>query len=99
MPLPDYQRLMTPILRIASDGKEHTLSEVIEDVAVDLKLSDEERKELLPSGRQPKLDNRVGWARTYLKKAGLLESTGRGRFRITQRGLDVLKDHADDLNT
>jgi restriction system protein len=99
MSVPDYQSLMTPLLKIASDGKEHTLSEAVEQIAAQLNLSDEDKKELLPSGRQAKFDNRVGWARTYLKKAGLLESPARGKFRITQRGSDVLKNHADELNT
>lgn len=99
MPIPDYQHLMTPLLGVARDGKEHTLGDAIEQIALQLKLSDQDKKESLPSGRQARFDNRVGWARTYLKKAGLLESTGRGRFRITKRGLDVLKDHATDLNS
>lgn len=99
MPVPDYQSLMAPILKIASDAKEHTKSQAVEEIACQLKLTDEERKELLPSGRQAKFDNRLGWATTYLKKAGLLESTGRGRFRITQRGLEVLRNNAGDVNT
>lgn len=98
MPIPDYQHLMTPLLVVSRDGKEHTLGDVIEKIALQLRLSDQDKKELLPSG-QATFANRVGWARTYLKKAGLLEPTGRARFRITERGLDVLKDHATDLNT
>jgi restriction system protein len=73
MAIPDYQSVMLPLLRVASDGKEHTKSEAVESIAVELNLTDEERKELLPSGRQATFDNRVGWANTYLKKAGLLE--------------------------
>jgi restriction system protein len=61
-------------------------------LAVQSKLADDERKELLPSGRQAKFDNRVNWVVTHLKKAHLLESTGRGTFRITNRGLEVLKN-------
>ncbi len=99
MSIPDYQSLMAPILKVAGDGKEHALTQVIEELAVQLKLTDEERRELLPSGLQFKFGNRVGWARTYLKKAGLLESAGRGKFRITERGRGVLADHVDELNT
>ncbi len=88
--IPDYQNLMLPLLKILRDGQEHSLSEVIETLANELQLTDEDRKELLPSGKQAKFDNRVGWARTYLKKAGLLESTGRGKFCITERGLELL---------
>lgn len=90
--IPDYQTLMLPVLQICADKNEHSLREVIETLAVQLNISPEERRDLLPSGRQPVLDNRVGWARTYLKKAGLLEATRRGYVRITPRGLDVLAD-------
>src|SRR6266545_361828 len=92
MPIPDYQSLLLPLLFLGRDGKEHALDEAIEDLARQFKLDSKDRKELLPSGRQAKFDNRVGWARTYLKKAGLLVTTGRGRFRITQSGIDVLTE-------
>lgn len=98
MPIPDYQSLLLPLLMIARDGKEHALDEAIEDLARQFKLGGEDRKELLPSGRQAKFDNRVGWARTYLKKAGLLETTGRGRFRITQLGLGVLEESPSKID-
>jgi restriction system protein len=62
-------------------------------------LTNQERKELLPSGRQPVFDNRVGWARTYLKKAGLLESTRRAHYRITERGLGVLEKQLPQIDT
>ena len=93
MAIPDYQSIMLPLLKLAGDRKEHSLREVIEALADEFKLTDEERKELLPSGRQATFDNRVGWARTYMKKAGLLESTKRGYFQITERGLDVLEQN------
>lgn len=91
MAIPDYQSLMLPLLKLAQDGQDHSLSESIDTLAPEFRLTGEERKELLSSGRQAKFDNRVGWARTYLKKAGLLESTGRAKFRITERGLEVLR--------
>jgi restriction system protein len=90
--IPDYQSIMLPLLEFTSDEKDHSLREAIEEMASKFGLTDEGRKELLPSGRQPTFDNRVGWARTYLKKAGLLETPRRGFFRITQRGRDVLKN-------
>lgn len=90
MPIPDYQSIMLPLLKFASDKKEHSIREAIEYLANVFKLNEQERKELLPSGQQYVFDNRVGWARTYLKKAGLLESTQRGFFKITDLGLDVL---------
>lgn len=88
--IPDYQHLMLPLLKILRDRQEHSLSEVIEILANEFQLTNEDRKELLPSGKQARFDNRVGWTRTYLKKARLVESTGRGKFCITERGLEVL---------
>ena len=98
MAIPDYQSIMLPLLKLAGDGKEHSLRETIETLADHFSLSDEERRELLPSGRQPTFDNRVGWARTYMKKAGLLRSTRRGYFQITERGLDVLDQSPPEIN-
>jgi len=89
---------MLPLLNILGDQREHTLGEVIDALAVRLDLSEDERRALLASGKQSRFDNRVGWARTYLKKAGLLESTGRGRFRITERGLHVLRDNPREIS-
>lgn len=80
-----------PLLRVAADEKEHSLREAIELLADEFNLSEEDRKELLPSGKQAKFDNRVSWARTYMKKAGLLEFPKRGYLKITTRGLDTLK--------
>ncbi|ADG06444.1 restriction endonuclease [Kyrpidia tusciae] len=98
MSVPDYQSIMLPLLKITEDCREHRLNEVIETLSSQFLLTDSDRKELLPSGRQPKFDNRVGWARTYLVKAGLLESTGRGKFRITERGLEVLRTNPNEIN-
>ena len=69
MPVPDFQSLMLPLLKIAGDGNEHTTSEVLESLAQQFGLSEMERNELLPSGMQRKFDNRVSWARTYMQKA------------------------------
>lgn len=82
---------MLPLLKAASDSQEHSLTEVIEALANQFQLTDEERNEMLPSGLQARFDNRVGWARTDLRMANLLESSGRGKFRITPRGLELLK--------
>jgi restriction system protein len=76
MAIPDYQSVMLPLLRLAADGREHSVRSAIEQLADEFRLTEEERKELLPSGGQATFDNRVGWARTYMKKAGLLESPG-----------------------
>lgn len=90
MPIPDYQATMLPLLRFAGDGAEHSLRDAIESLAGEFKLSDEDRRELLPSGQQEVFANRVGWARTYMKKAGLLRTTRRGFFQITDRGQSAL---------
>lgn len=90
MPIPDYQSLMLPLLRFAADGRERRFREAIEALAVEFSLSDEERAELLPSGSQPVFDNRVGWAKTYLKQAGLVASAKRGLFHITEPGVALL---------
>lgn len=91
MTVPDFQTLMLPMLRINEDEAEHTTGEVIEKLAIEFGLTSEDREELLPSGTQRRLDNRVNWGAAHLRKAGLLESAGRGRFKITERGLGVLK--------
>jgi restriction system protein len=91
MSVPTFQDIMLPLLQLTGDNQPHLLDEAIESLANSMKLSEVDRKELLPSGNQYRFDNRVGWARTYLKKAGLLTSLERGRFQITPRGLDVLK--------
>ena len=90
MTIPDYQTVMLPLLKSASDGKEHSLREFIDALTDSFRLTDAERQELLPSGAQPVFNNRVSWARTYLNKAGLLTSPRRGFHRITDRGREVL---------
>jgi len=70
MSIPDYQSLMLPLLKFTSDGQEHFFPSVVEALAAEYKLTDSERRELLPSGSQFLFANRVGWARTYMKKAG-----------------------------
>jgi len=82
---------MLPLLRMAADGREHSLAEARDVLAADFKLSDAELQELLPSGRQPKFANRVAWAKSYLQQAGLLQTPRRAHFQITDRGRAGLK--------
>ncbi len=89
---------MLPLMKMAADGQEYSLREAIENLAQHFRLSDDERQEMLPSGRQATFDNRVGWARTYLKKAGLLKSTRRGYFQITERGKTVIQSNPPSIN-
>lgn len=98
MAIPDYQTIMLPLLKIAEDKQEHSIREAIDYIANLFELSEQERKEVLPSGQQYIIDNRVGWARTYLKKAGLVESTKRSYFKITDLGLEILKKNPTEIN-
>lgn len=98
MPIPDYQTLMLPVLRLAVDGQEHRFRDVVEELATEFQLTDEERNTLLPSGTAPLFDNRVGWARTYLKQAGAIESRKRGYFAITERGKKLLAEKPSQIN-
>ncbi|MDL5050426.1 winged helix-turn-helix domain-containing protein [Oscillatoria amoena NRMC-F 0135] len=84
---------MRPLLEFASDGHVHSVRDCLDHLAGELKLSNDERKELLPSGRQEVFTNRVAWAKTHLRMAGLIEAPSRGVFRITDRGLLILAEH------
>jgi restriction system protein len=89
---------MLPLLTLLGDRQEHSKREVVDSLADKFKLSSEERLTMLPSGQQELFDNRVGWARTYLKKAGLIESTRRGFFRVSNRGLEILQQKPSMIN-
>lgn len=95
--IPDYQSLMRPVLTCAATG-ETRIGDVVELLADKLALTAEERAQLLPSGKQTRFSNRVNWAKAYLAKAGLVENTRRGYFRITQRGQASLADAAATIN-
>ncbi len=98
MPIPDYQSIMLPLLKFLNDEKEHSLRETIEKLGIQFELSEDEKRELLASGKQAVFNNRVGWARTYLKKARLVESTKRGFVKITDRGLKILDQNPQTIN-
>jgi restriction system protein len=97
MSIPDYQSVMLPLLKIAGDGQIHRIRDSMKSLADEFKLSEAERKELLPSG-QPLFNNRVGWARTSLKKAGLIEYPTRGNFTITSRGQEVISENPPKID-
>lgn len=90
MATPDYQTVMLPLLKVAADGQPHHIREATNTLAAKFALSADERKELLPSGTDSVFDNRVGWTRTYRKKANLIEYPKRGFIQITERGKTVL---------
>ncbi len=91
MPIPDFQGLMLPLLRHLGDGRERSNQETLEALAQEFGLSEQEREELLPSGRQPVFTNRVAWAKVHMKAAQLIESPRRGIYKITPRGLEILR--------
>lgn len=98
MAVPDYQTLMLPLLKFFGDGKEHSIREAVDVLGTELNLSDAELSETIPSGSQTTFYNRIGWARTYMAKAGLLEKTRRSVYKITERGQTVLAENHAALN-
>lgn len=88
---------MLPLLQFASDGSEHTVREAVDELARHFALTEGERDQLLPSGRQRTFDNRIAWSVSYLKQAGLLGSPARGRFQITDAGRTVLNSPPDRI--
>lgn len=99
MAIPKYDELMKPMLEAISDGGRYTMKSLERILADREKLTDAELKELLPSGRQTVFKNRIGWAKTYLKKAGLLYSPARATVEITDAGRQVLKENPDKINS
>lgn len=96
--IPTYEEILLPFLKHLKDGSEHSLSETHDALAQEFSLSEEEVRELLPSGQQAIFRNRIGWARTYLKKAGLVVSTKRAHFKITEKGKELLNQNPKELN-
>ena len=92
MPIPDFQQCMHPLLSSLKDGEVHHFNDAYESVCDHFKVTDDEKRQLLPSGKQTIVKNRCGWARTYMKKAGLLLDPKRSHVQITESGLQVLKD-------
>ena len=90
MTIPDFQSLMRPVLAFLVDGETHRSRGVKDAMAGEFRLTDEERAHMLPSGRARTMDNRVGWALTYLRQAGLVDAPSRGRVRINGVGREAL---------
>src|SRR5713226_1716070 len=90
MAIQDYKTRMLPELKVPGDGQEHRIGNVVNQLARDFGLTEEEKQQILPSGKQATFANRVGWAKTYLVQAGLLEATKRAHFKITDRGKKAL---------
>ena len=98
MAIPDYQTIMLPLLKFVGDNQEHSLRDTVDYLADEFELSEDERKEMLPSGTQKLFHNRVAWAVTYIRKAGLIESPKRGFFNITERGQQVLSQNLEKID-
>jgi restriction system protein len=92
MAIPDFQTLMLPVLQFAADKLDHSSNDLVEHICKMFRLTDEERKASISGGKQTLVLNRVSWARSYLKIAGLLETPKRGIFRITPSGLETLEE-------
>jgi restriction system protein len=92
VPIPDFQTLMLPLLTTAADGGEHGLAETSEHLAAQFALTEEEKREVVAPGKPTKLRNRVAWAFVHLRRAGVVQETGKGRFRITERGRELLRN-------
>ena len=97
MAVPDFQSIMLPLLKLAGDGQVHNFFDVVEELAKEFDLSEDELSTLIPSGK-PRFANRVGWAKTYLKKSGLITYPQRGHLQITQRGLEVLEERPPKID-
>jgi restriction system protein len=98
MNIPDYQSLMLPLLRIISDGQIHHTQAAVDALAQEFKLTEDQLNDWLPSKKQKTFPNRVHWAKAHLKMAGAIENTGKGNFRITDRGRSVLAKQPITVN-
>ena len=98
MSIPTYDQFLLPLLRLVADGIEHLFSDITETLADQFRLTEEDKMTLLPSGSQTVLKNRIGWAKTYLTKALMLDAPRRGAMKITSRGLEVLANNPPALD-
>jgi restriction system protein len=97
MAIPDFQSIMLPLLKLAGDGNVYNFHNIVEKLSNEFSLSNEELASLIPSG-QPRFENRVGWAKTYLKMSGLITYPKRSHLQITQRGMGVLEDDPQEID-
>jgi len=93
MAVPKFHIFMKPLLELLNDGKEHKIQTIYSDLADYFQLSDIDKSEMLPSGRQLLYRNRIGWAKTFLKKAGLIDSLSRATFSINDLGRSVIAEN------
>jgi restriction system protein len=98
MPIPDFQSLMRPLLEAHADGKEHLNRDLVEQLGLQFRLTEEERREMLPSGGARLFDNRIGWAKSHILQAGLIIAPRRAISIITDRGREALRAHLDHID-
>lgn len=98
MAIPDFQTLMLPLLKVLKDGSEVPFKSLVEKLALEFKLTDDELADMLPSRRAPTFYNRVAWAKFYLKKANLVTQTKRSYLSITDAGKHVLNSDIQFIN-
>ena len=98
MAIPDYDMLMLPVLKLLGDGIEHSALEITDALADKLKLTEEERTRIYPNNPKRIFQDRVAWARTYLKKAGLIDSPQRSTSKITEIGKNVLSQNLKNID-
>lgn len=91
MSVPDFQQVMLPLMEMASDGNEHSISEAMDHLARVFSLTEDDLAERIPSGLQTRFYNRVTWASTHLSQAGLINKVRRGVFQITEAGRELLR--------
>jgi len=99
MPIPDYQKFMLPILRCIADGEEHPIREIYDNIAEKFGLTEDDKAERTPSGTTQIYKNRIGWAKTYLKKAVLISYPKRGTIQITDRGSGILEENPQNIDS
>jgi restriction system protein len=97
MPITDFQTLMLPLMEVLADARERTMRDVTASLADRFHLTDEERQQLLPSGQNRVIANRVAWAKTHLKAAGLIDNPARGKVRLSAEGRTVLDQMPDKI--
>lgn len=99
MTMPTFQDVMLPVLQLTSDGQTHSVKECIEHIELTFHMTEEEKQERVPSGKQRTIYNRMTWAITHIRKAGLLEShEKRGSFGITEDGRKLLSENPQEIN-
>lgn len=98
MAIPTYEDLMLPLMLALADGEEHAVRDTRDEIARSLSLTSADRAARLPSGKQAVFDNRVGWAKTYLAKAGLVDAPRRGVYQLTTAGLALMKTRPDRIS-